>query len=459
MNPRPITPQEPEDLFHLPVTELIDVVKKLPHEKALSILIDASQAEAYKDKNSRALILDAINYEKSFRSTFITQHLSVNDIKKIARTNPNETSQFLANPELLLLWINRASPLEVSNLIQTWFLSNSPHYKNMQILALGEFNLSLPGKALLCYAIMNPMPVNEDGAKKLLEALANIEMQDPRESFDRVKKTIHACTQRTNIAIANTDDAYLNLNHLQLPASDLSKLNIAGASLNNAQLDYSTVTKTNLSHALLQNASLTGCKLSESNFYRANLTGANLTLSTLINANLEYADLTNADLSGANLQGASIRNANLSSCKLDFTEFFSRQYLARIPLIKAELNRLQQMIEGNAHESKLREAILADLLSLAHDDNIETARKIALFKIAYHHKLFDQHDDLNTYRQTANALVYAYSTLFQPRLANVLAYETKEQKRLRETYETLEILLNNPAPASMPPLPVSPGNH
>lgn len=451
MDPRINTPEEPkpEDYFHLPADELIGAVKKLPHEKALSILIDALQADICKDKSSRALILDAINYEKLFSSPFITQHLSVDDIKKQARTNSKETSQFFANPDLLLLWMNRASALEVSNFIQTWFPTNSSRYKNILILANSEFHQSLPGKALLCFAIINPMPVNENGKKKLLEAIARIKTLDPREPFDRVEKSIHACIQRTENVIAKSDGVYLKLNNLILITSNLSKLNMEGASLNNAQLDYSTITETNFSHASLQHASLTGCKLDESNFYRTNLTDANLTLATFANANLEHANLTNADLSGANLQGASIRHANLTNCKLDFTEFFNRQRLNKIPFIKVELNRLQQMIEGNAHESMLRETILSDLLSLTHLDDIETSKKIALLKIAYHHELFNRHDDLHTYKHTANAITYAYFSLFRPESADVLTYETKEQERLRETYESLEASLKNPAPASI----------
>ncbi len=143
--------------------------------------------------------------------------------------------------------------------------------------------------------------------------------QDNREAYE----TIMAVTQAHLVhsisrirAIETLSDAGCILEDLDLHDADLTGLQIP-----NTQMPRINLSGTVLAHADLQGSDLAG----------ANLTGADLTGANLAEANLTGADLTGAKLIGTTLTGANLTEAILTGADVTDTDW-TRAILVRTHL-------------------------------------------------------------------------------------------------------------------------------
>ena len=411
--------------------DLVRLTRKLPHRLALAVLLDATQHPLFEDKASRQIIINARHRESYQHSLLLKKSSTVEFIKEYASMNSKEVADFLKNPEQLLLWINQASALEVSRLIQEFFNrdDNNPNYVHIRNLAQREHESGKPGGSLLCYTILCPGRLSDEGIANVEEALTVLNECERPGKFDRVVKTLRASIHPTVENITAASDCFVNLNKLELASgSNLNSLNLSGAKLNQsklddvwlelanlssaqlngtslmhanlklsnlqaarmwyAKLDFADMSRANLSNALLDYSSFTTTKLFLANLRGASLCYAKLDRTDLTNADLRVANFTGADLSTAKLQRVNLLFTILEGAKIDGAEFFTRNNGSSLT---AELNHWQTMLSGHAYENELRTAILHDLIRYAKEFGPgRRATTINILNAAREHGLFKQ---------------------------------------------------------------------
>ncbi len=129
----------------------------------------------------------------------------------------------------------------------------------------------------------------------------------------------YASLSKTNLAMANLNDAKLIETNLKYSSLDHARLK--GANLNEAKLINSTFKQANL-----YQANLVGADLRMADLYLAYLREVNFTKAKLCDANLSEANLTGAILSKANLNGANFSKADLSEAHLDKTQLVNTNF-------------------------------------------------------------------------------------------------------------------------------------
>lgn len=120
---------------------------------------------------------------------------------------------------------------------------------------------------------------------------------------------------------ANAKLGVLNLQGIEFPDANLSRVSLRGANLRNANLMRANFSRANLmsadlSDAILTQTNFTGSDLTDAKLINANVTGARMQTAVLRRANLDKArldevDLDHGDLSGSFLGGTRLLNARL----------------------------------------------------------------------------------------------------------------------------------------------------
>lgn len=122
--------------------------------------------------------------------------------------------------------------------------------------------------------------------------------------------------------------------------SDVSMQKIFKTSFNNVYLKDATLFGVNLENvdmpaSDLQGADFYNANLKNANLYEVNLSGSQLRKANLVNADLRKAQLTSANLidaklGGAFLEGAMLENANLTNTSLDGAHVASRDWIEQL---------------------------------------------------------------------------------------------------------------------------------
>lgn len=364
--------------------DLISALKKLPHRATTHLLAYASAQRTFTDETVHAEFMKAITQEKYLDSPLLKDDFSVESLEKykLANTSQEKTVEnFLSDPEQLLLWMNKAPATEVAKLIKTYFSRDEKNnrYTNIRKLAQDECDAANPGIALLCYTMICPGRLTEEGIKHIDWALARLQELERPEKFNRVIQALRVSTNPTPENIRMAGNSYLNLNKLTLPVnSRYENLKMGGGSFKDASLDYLKLNGSSFTKAMLDNASIKGAELIKTDFSQASLRGANLSLSVFTGADLRGTDLTNADLGNAQMQGADLTGAILENTKLDGVEFFKRDMnpSANPNAFSNELSLLLKMVTYHKYEVQLRDAILNDVIRYAKTLDIVNAQFI-----------------------------------------------------------------------------------
>ncbi len=440
--------------------DLVALTRHLPHHLALNILIEASTHSLFQSTESAHIILEGINKENYKRSPLLTGELSFHFIQQLQITNPKDVELFLVNPDMLLLWIEKASAAEISKVFQYFYHRESEYLKHMRTLAEEEYKADSPAKALLCYTMMCPGRLSEGGAENVTKALEWLNAHEPANTYERTARSLRACINANNENIANANNCYINLNKLELPRANFEALQLHGASFKFAKMNSGIFVKSDMRGALLDKAVLINANFSHANLAGASLTNASLSHCLFDHTNLAHANLSGSDLSNAKFYHADLASTDLAHANLEHAAFFTHEHLATPAALNAELNRLHTMITGHKQEAKLRFAIISDLIvrtkpmnnSMANNND---SRMIKPLKVAYDHPICNQHKDLHAVKTGVNLVLSAYHSFFKPVKADTpTIYETDEQKYLRMEIERREN--QTAAPAERPPHPDKP---
>ena len=163
----------------------------------------------------------------------------------------------------------------------------------------GRFDPSIPGRAMLCRAVLSDADLSGADLSK-----ANLSGAD----------LWRADLSGADFWDANLSGAFLGVANLS--GADLWNANLGGADLGIADLSGADLWDANLSGAFLGGANLSGARFWYANLNDAILRGVNLSGADLAGANLSGADLWDADLSGAFLVATILDQARFSGVNL-----------------------------------------------------------------------------------------------------------------------------------------------
>jgi BTB/POZ domain-containing protein KCTD9 len=157
----------------------------------------------------------------------------------------------------------------------------------------------------------------------------------------------------TRIQLPNAKLRNANFQGSSLCGVDLSKADLVKANFQGANLSDANLREVELRDADLRETDLSSAELAKANLSRAKLSGANLTEVNLRGANLWEADLAEANLEGADLSQANLERANLSQANLGGANL-SRTSLKGATLLPSQLQtaRLHQTILPDGSISK-----------------------------------------------------------------------------------------------------------
>lgn len=453
--------------------DLVRLTKTFPLSLALNILIDASQHPLFLNSPAHQIITEGINKERSiYHSPLITGERTLAFVREYRISHQQEVDEFLVNPELLLMWINFATPLEISRLFQHFYHHDSKYYVQLRTMAAEECDAGNPGKALLCSTLMSHGKPTSFGAANIKKAATTIFKNERSEPYERTFKSLQFRLFPTTENMRIADECYINANKIELNTASFDSKSMQGASFANAKLDFSSFANIDLTGAVFTSSSLTGVNFNETKLRDACLRNANMTQCSLQHADLSNADLTSTNLSFANLQGANLTSANFDDANLEDAEFIITSNISQL-LLSAELTRLHNMIKDHPQKTKLLRAICKHLINYTRTPEVSHATAAALLGIAKDHEIFGQHDELHYVKTSINYAISTYQSFystFQNGLfarhappadsaGSDLRYETREQKHLREEYEkraanAAKRASNRPPMPDHPPPPV-----
>lgn len=435
--------------------DLVNLARILPPNRCLNILIEASRHTLFTNTPAHQIITSAITRETLYRSPMIVSEHTLGSVMLHKQNHPMDVDNFLKHPELLLIWINHAPALETSRLLKHFYQRDSRYYLHMLAAAKQEIAAGQPAKAVLCMALMNVnRPAAEDisNIEKAITWLAAIE---PAGSYENIFTSLQVYLYPTIDNLNKAGGRYINANSLELCGVKFIAHDFRGARLKHAKLDCQSLTNINFTGACLDNAALSGTDLTGTNLTDASLVNANLSFSLLANTNLNGADFSSADLSYADLTRANLKNAKFDNANFDSSEFMSSSNFHDPLAFEAELDRLQDILTQHRNETRLRTAIIWNIIQFTRKSAIDTATAITILKAAHAHPISKQHQPIQVLKASADFVVnYAQAAcknlFFKTALPPLPVIETDEAKLLRLEYEKQEAQHAAAHPASTP---------
>lgn len=425
--------------------DLVTFVRTLSPNLCLSILIEASRHSIFSHAPAHQIIVNAISRETLYRSPVIVGDHTFAKVKFLHQTSPVEVENFLKNPELILIWINLAAATETSRLLNHYYQSDSLYYLRMAEAAKQEIASGQPAKAVLCTALMNAERPTADDAEHIKRALEWLAENEPAASYERIIKSVQLYLNPEADTFNKAAGCFINANAIELNIVKLTAHDFRGARLKKANLDYLSFANIDLSGACLDGASLSGVDMNSTNLSDASLVHANLTFSNFINNNFNNTDFSSADFSYADLTSANLKNAKFDNAIFEGTEFIVSHKFYDSLALEAELDRLHGMLLMHRNETRLREAVIQQIILFTHKSEVDTATATTIVKTALSHDFSKQYNPVELLKTGANFVSSyaqaAYQNLFfTAELPRVPAIETNEERLLNQELAKLEAL-------------------
>lgn len=416
--------------------DLVALVKTLPPNLCLNILIESSRHSLFANSPAHQIIFTAISRETLYRSPVIVGEHSLERIKSLHQNSPVEVEEFLKNPELLLIWIELANGLETSRLFKHYFQCDSLYYLKLLAIAKDEIASGQPGKAVLCAALMNAKRPASGDIRYIKQALDRLTENEPSSSYPRIIKSLNLYLDPTIDNFNKAAGCYINANFIEFNIAEFTAHDFRGARLTYCNLDLLRITNIDFGGACLDHASLSGIEMNSSNFSGASLIGANLTLSNFINNNFDGADFSGADFSYANLTRANLKNAIFDNATFDGTEFIDTNKFYDPLALEAELDRYHQMLLLHRNETRLRGAIVKHIIQFTHNPKVDTATAIAILTSTLSHDFSKQHNPVEILKTGATFFSnYFQAAFYKTDLPSVPSIDTNEEKLLKPELE------------------------
>lgn len=416
--------------------DLVALVKTLPPNLCLNILIESSRHSLFTNSPAHQIIFAAISRETLYRSPVIVGEHTLEKVKFLHQSNPVEVENFLRNPELLLIWIEHADGLETSRLFKYYFQCDSLYYLKLLAIAKEEIAIGQPGKAVLCAALMNAKRPASGDIHYIKQALVRLTENEPSSSYPRIIKSLNLYLDPTIDNFNKAAGCYINANFIELNIAEFTAHDFRGARLTSCNLDLLGITNIDFSGACLDHASLSGIEMNGSNFSGASLIGANLTLSNFINNNLDGADFSGADFSYANLTRANLKNAIFDNAIFDGTEFIVATKFYDPLALEAELDRYHHMLLLHRNETRLRGAIIKQIIQFTHHPEVDTATAVAILSSTLSHDFSKQHNPVELLKTGATFFSnYFQAAFYKTDLPSVPSIDTNEEKLLKPELE------------------------
>lgn len=413
--------------------DLLAITRKLDHHISLHILFEASRHPLFLNDAAHGIIIKGIQKENYHRSPINKNEKTLAFLRKHQTIFPDETDSFLKNPERLIIWLNEASPLEISRVFDDFYPAGTEYYAHMRELAETEYMQNDPYKAFICFSVMAASPLSELGRETLQQAYAALLQREP-DKFKSIARSIEFRIHYNAEYMRLGNGHYINGIGIALPNQKMDFLKIDGARLKRALLDDASMNACSLIGGSLEQASLKKASLVDTNLQQVFAQHADFSGAELMYADLRGADLSRANLSHANLSGAKWDYAIFVDTDLSDTIFFNKASFKFTESLEAELGRLDKMLRQVKPADKLQRAILTDFLKHAANDEIPTSYRITSLKLAYDHSLFNQHTDHGYLKYLTNKGSRFFYRNHQD------SYETKEQIALRQMIEKLDAI-------------------
>ncbi|WP_367123531.1 pentapeptide repeat-containing protein [Streptomyces phytohabitans] len=205
------------------------------------------------------------------------------------------------------------------------------------------------GGAYALQRIMQDSPRDHPTIANVLATYVRTHARKPLEKNEEVPADVHAALNALIQRDTTRDDRSftLDLQHTQLPGTDMARAKLTDADLTAADLTESAMYATNLTNADLRSANLNGANMGYAKLNRAHLSGADLN-----DAGLMYADLNDADLIYADLNDADLSGAKLSSAKLNYAKLYDVD-LDGSDLNKADLRDVKGLRVGEVVSAEI----------------------------------------------------------------------------------------------------------
>lgn len=143
------------------------------------------------------------------------------------------------------------------------------------------------------------------------------------DNFHYISKILNL----NNVDLSATNFSYTILSYSQLQNARLVGTNLQGATIDSSSLQKANFNFSNLNHSNLNFSRLNYASLSNADLTDASLRSSHLQFANLEDSILRGANLTNANLQGTNLTGANLEAAIFKKAKINrFTLFVDHEY-------------------------------------------------------------------------------------------------------------------------------------